>query len=68
MIRTHPKKRHSRPSIQGPVLYTVLRRQVRSTLYREDRPLDSEKGCEVRSVRGQDDEREEPPDPTDYSG
>ena len=42
--------------------------QIFRVLDRSDHPFNGEKGCEVGSVRGDDDEGEEPPDPTHDPG
>jgi len=60
----HPEERHGRATLQGPVGDLCLLRKVCGVLYRTDHPLHCEEGRQVGCVGRDDDECEEPPDPS----
>lgn len=65
---SYPEESHSGTAVQSSILHCTLRSQVSRALYGQDSPFHREESRQVGRVRGQDDQREEPPDPSDYSG
>lgn len=64
---THPEKRHGASTLQSAIGYVRLLGQIGRVLDRRDHALDGEESRQIGRVRGDYDEREEPPDAAHYS-